>query len=153
MTANLGAAQATVTLLQTVHALSDLLGRGAVRVRPEARAPLGADLAQLSGKPRLTPGEARRLVEAVQSALDSGGQAALERHLAQREQRARLLLSRARLATPDGPARLPLAVLALTVPGGRPVLDALLADPGWNPYLSDRMNTEIVQRLLGQLRR
>ena len=132
--AQLRAAQPTFGLMQTVQALRDLIRLGDVTLDDGTRSRLAQTLGPLESASTLNPAHALRVTEMLRAELDATALAAVDRLLAAREQRAQAVLSRARLATPDGPVGVPLATLSLTVPGGRAAVLRVLSAPHVNPF-------------------
>lgn len=132
--AQMRAVQPTFVLMQTVHVLWDLLRLGDVTLDDGTRSRLKLTLGPLAPASTLNAAYAQRVTEALRAELDADALAAVDRTLAAREQRAQALLSRARLATPEGPVGIPLATLSLTVPGGRAAVLRVLSAPHVNPF-------------------
>ncbi|MBB5235347.1 hypothetical protein [Deinococcus budaensis] len=149
--AQLGQARPTLDLLVTLRLLADLLERGTFAPATGARAELREMLGDLAARPTLGPLAAGRALEGVRAALTVSQRGMLDRARTSLEERADLLLARARFAAPDGPPNHALNRYGFMVPGGLALARRVAAAPDLNPYAEAGVNAQLLRRLLAKL--
>ncbi|GGS18476.1 hypothetical protein [Deinococcus knuensis] len=143
----------TTSLLATVSGLRDLIRAGTLKPDAAARDALGALGLKLRDAPTLGPQVSVQAQSDLLAALTPAQEQSLRAYLRAREVRVQGLLTRARIATPDGPVSPARQVLNLLTPGGAAVVSALVREPGLNPYRADGVNREVLRALLALLDR
>lgn len=145
------AALPTLQLLRTVRVLADLAARGTLTLDAAARGTLRAEAQALATAPALGASAAGQRRERLLAALTDGQRTLLARAEADLARRAELLAARARFAAPDGPVNRTAMLYSFQVPGGSGTVQALLAQPGLNPYRTPGPNAAQLERLRAAL--
>lgn len=146
-------ARPTLDLLVTVRLLAGLLERGTLAPGVQARAELRDALGELPTRATLGPLAADRTQARLRAALTETQRGALDAARADLERRADLLLSRARFATPDGPANVALNRYGFMLPGGLGLARRVAANPELNPYAEGGVSAVTLERTLTLLGR
>ncbi|WP_135228033.1 hypothetical protein [Deinococcus fonticola] len=141
----------TLDLLITLRLLRDQVKQGNIQPTPAASAALRELLPGLLREPALGNRKATDMRLAVLETLSAADVALLERQRVALEQRASLLLTRARIAAPDGPVNITEVRLGFMVPGGTVLVKELRQQPTLNPYRQAGANAALLRELLALL--
>lgn len=141
----------TLELLITVRLLQETQTGGRLQLDSGTRQTLLTLLQPLTTSPGWSAARATQLRQSILEVLNPAQLGVLERQRSALERAAQTMLSRSKLATPEGPANLVVNRYGWLVPGGVAAVRAVMAAPQVNPYTLSSQNAAVLAQLLKAL--